>query len=164
MGLDFGSVGLSTTLSIFCDADILSHLIDASPNFPNATIFDNSSTTGLGGWGDPNNDYQITTGAFAHDFEVAYPVPHGIRRNYTVRDTNPDPFGDGTPPGPDDLWTYFTPASQKAMVEGYVGDFWGFQALFEGTIVSQTSTDDRDRRVGRRSHSRNSANAIASRC
>jgi len=106
--------------------------LDASPNFPNATIFNDSPTSGFGGWGNPADDYQITTGAFADNFEVVYPIPHKIRRNYTARNDNPDPFGDGTPAAPDALWNYFTPTSQKALVEGFVGDFQGFQALLEG--------------------------------
>ena len=79
-------------------ADVLHCLIDTSPNFPNAAIFNDSPTSGLGEWGDPNDDYQIATGALARDFEVAYPVPHRVRRNYTVKGDVPDPFGDGTPP------------------------------------------------------------------
>lgn len=112
------------------------YLTDANPNFPNATIFNDSPTTGFGGWGDPTNDYQITTGAFVKDFELAYPVPHKLRRNYTDRGTNPDPFGDGTPPAPLPFWNYFTKASKDALVNGFVGDFEGFHALFEGPTVS----------------------------
>jgi len=105
---------------------------DASPNFPNSTIFDGSPTSGFGGWGDPDDDYQISTGALADDFEIAYPVPHRIRRNYTVNFSYfPDFLGDGTPPPQEDLWNYFTPASQEALIKGYVGDFRGFQAHFE---------------------------------
>ena len=113
-----------------------SYLVDASPNFRNATIFNDSPTSGLGGWGDPNDDYQITTGAFAHDFEVAYPVPHRIRRNYTLTVDITDPFGDGTPPPPGEVWKYFTPASQKKLIQGYIGDFEGFHADFESVTVS----------------------------
>jgi len=118
---------------------LIFHLTDASPNFPNATIFDNSPTSGFGGWGNPSDDYQITTGAFAEDFQVVYPVPHKIRRNYTAGSTNSDPFGDGTPPAPDALWNYFTPESQKALVNGYIGDFQAFQTQFEGPVVSRSS-------------------------
>jgi len=106
--------------------------IDASPNFPNATIFDDSPTSGTGGWGDPNDDFQITTGAFATDFEVAYPVPHRVRRNYTARASVTDPFGDGTPPAPLPFWNYFTAEKRDDLVNGFVGDFRGFHALFEG--------------------------------
>ena len=47
-----------------------------------------------------------------------------------------DPFGDGTPPPPGDVWKYFTPESQKELIQGYVGDFGGFHAQFESTVVS----------------------------
>jgi len=112
------------------------YLTDANPNFANATIFSDSPTTGFGGWGDPTNDYQITTGAFVKDFDLFYPVPHKLRRNYTERGTNPNPFGDGTPPAPLPFWNYFTKASKDALVNEFVGDFEGFHALFEGSTVS----------------------------
>ena len=115
------------------------YFADAGPNFQNATIFNDSPTSGFGGWGNPADDYQITTGAFAENFTVAYPVPHKIRRNFTGASGNPDPFGDGTPSAPGAIWNYFTPASQQALVSGYVGDYQSFQTQFEGPLVSQSS-------------------------
>lgn len=112
---------------------------DARPDFPSATIFNDSPTSGFGGYGDPNNDFQITTGAFAKDFELAYPVPHKIRRNYTERSFSTDPFGDGTAPAPLPFWNYFTKESRDTLVNGFVGDFEGFHALFEGPVVSRSS-------------------------
>ena len=109
---------------------------DASADFPNATIFDDSPTSGFGGWGNPANDYQITTGAFVEDFELAYPVPHTLRRNYTARSSNTNPFGDGTLPAPDALWNYITPGSREELINGYAGDFEGFQTQLEGPVVS----------------------------
>ena len=136
LGLDNGSVGPPTIPLVLCCADILFYLTDASPNFLNATIFDDSPTSGFGGWGDPAQDYHITTGALADNFKLAYPVPHGLRRNYSAKYYFTDPFGDGTPVPTDDLWTFFTPAKRDAAVNGFVGDFKGFQALFEGLFVS----------------------------
>ena len=46
------------------------------------SIVDNSSH-GVGGWGDPENDFQIYTGGFK-DVIRAYPNPHHIRRNFTL--------------------------------------------------------------------------------
>ena len=155
MGLDVGSVGSSAIPLVFCYPDILLHLIDASPNFPNATIFNDSPTSGLGGWGDPTQDYHITTGALADSFKLAYPIPHGLRRNYSAKYYATDPFGDGTPAPTDDLWTFFTPASRDALVNGFVADFQGFQALFEGLMVSWSSTNDYDRRPEGQSYTRN---------
>ena len=111
-------------------------LIDASPSFENATFFNDSPTSGFGGWGDPADDYQITTGAFAHNFDAVYPVPHRIRRNYTARGSGSDSFGDGTYFTTDPLWNFFTPASQEALVRGYVGDFGGFLTKILSTSVS----------------------------
>ena len=41
-------------------------------------------------------------------------------------------LGDGTPPATEPLNTLFTPESIEAMVDGFPGDFVGFQKLFEG--------------------------------
>jgi len=136
LGLDVRSVGSPAIPLVFRCADVLFYLVDAGPNFRNATIFNDSPKSGFGGWGDPNNDFQITTGALAHDFQVAYPVPHRIRRNYTVKFEIPDLFGDGTPPAPGELWKYFTSAIRKELIQGYVGDFDGFHAAFENVTVS----------------------------
>ena len=138
LGLDVGSVGQSTIPLVSCYAHTLLYLVDASPNFPNATIFDDSPTSGFGGWGDPAQDYHITTGALADSFKLAYPVPHGLRRNYTAKYYFTDPFGDGSVVPTDDLWTFFTPAGRDALVNGFVGDFQGFQALFESFTVSRS--------------------------
>lgn len=75
LGLDIRSIDLFT---FRCSSDALSfYPVDASPGSANATTFNDSLTSGLGGWGDPTDDYQVTTGAFAENFEVVYPVPHG---------------------------------------------------------------------------------------
>ena len=92
-----------------------------APNFENSTFWDPDATSGVGGWGDPNDDYQITDGAFATGFPVSYPSPHRFRRQYTP-----------ILPGTSELLTnMFTPESQMAMVNGSVGNFVGFQATFE---------------------------------
>ncbi|KAF9778931.1 Di-copper centre-containing protein [Thelephora terrestris] len=97
---------------------------DAS-DFENSAIFDPDPVSGLGGWGDPNDDYQITSGAFATDFPLTYPSPHRLRRQYT-----PDiPGTNGTTVHLADL---FTPESQQALIEGYVADFIHFQQHLEG--------------------------------
>ena len=91
-------------------------MTDAS-DFENSTFWDSDPTSGIGGWGDPNNDYEITSGGFANDFPVSYPSPHELRRRYTP-----------TFPGFPDLVTLITPESQEAIINGSVGDFIGFQA------------------------------------
>ena len=107
-----------------CDfhiAELINFGTDVS-NFQDSTFWDPDATSGVGGWGDPNDDYQITSGGFAKDFIVSYPVPHRIRRQYT-------PVVPGGPAAP--LTKAFTPESQVAMVNGFEGSFVGFQAEFE---------------------------------
>ena len=97
-------------------------MTDAS-NFQNSTFWDPDTTSGVGGWGDPNDDDQITDGAFAaDDFIVSYPSPHRLRRLYKpTKSSNPD----------EPLTNEFTPESQAAMVNGFQGDFIGFQVRLE---------------------------------
>jgi len=92
-----------------------------SANFQNSTWWNPDPISGIGGWGDPNNDYQITTGAFVN-FTVSYPSPHRLRRQYTPT------VGDGRPLAP-----LFSPESQREMVNSYVGNFIGFQTRFEAS-------------------------------
>jgi tyrosinase len=99
-------------------------MIDAS-NFENSDIWDPDSVSGLGGWGAPDDDYQITSGAFAADFPLVYPSSHRLRRQYTPYIPGPN----GTNISLTDL---FTPESQIALVNGYVADFIHFQQNLEG--------------------------------
>jgi len=107
-----------TSMHSFHVAELTRPMTDSS-NFQNSTFWDPDADSGVGGWGDPNNDNQITDGAFA-DLAVSYPVPHRIRRKYTpLSDTG------------ESLAAIFTPESQRAMVAGTVGDFIGFQAAIQ---------------------------------
>jgi len=99
----------------------LIYMADAS-NFQNSTFWDPDTTSGVGGWGDPNDDGQITDGAFADGFIVSYPSPHRLRRRYTS----------ATSDNPNELLTNtFTPETQVAIVNGFEGSFLGFQARLE---------------------------------
>ena len=118
-------LGLDTRYDLgmrFPHPELISFVTD-SANFQNSTFWDPDATSGVGGWGDPNADYHITSGAFAEDFIVSYPAPHGLRRQYT-------PTIAGGPASP--LTKAFTPEVVAAMVNGYEGSFVGFQADFEG--------------------------------
>jgi len=105
----------------------------------NSPFFDNSSS-GIGGWGDPNNDYQIHTGGFKDDIR-AYPNPHHVRRNFSVFPfSNPEllpPFaGDpAAPPSPVDLMvnTTMTKENVDYTVNSFEGDFFEFQTYAEST-------------------------------
>ena len=95
----------------------------------------------VGGWGDPDNDYQISTGGFK-DIIMAYPSPHRIRRNYTLYPYAspgfPPPWGNdpAAPPPPADLMinTTMTKENVDYTVNNYEGDFFGFQTYFENTL------------------------------
>ena len=111
----------------------------------NSEFFDNSSS-GVGGWGDPTNDYQISTGGLK-DMFLAYPSPHRIRRNFTLYPyaslNIPPPFNDpaSAPPAPADLMINTTMTQQNVdfILNNFEGDFFGFQAYFENTIVVSPS-------------------------
>jgi tyrosinase len=109
-------------------------------DFFNSKIFDPSRISGFGGNGDPNNDYEITNGGFSTDFPLAYPVPHNLRRNFTLKpwQGRPSVFADHTAPpiDPEKMAnTSFSKAEVQKLVEGFRGDFEGFQAYFEAFQV-----------------------------
>lgn len=109
-----------------------------------SSFFD-PSDSGVGGWGDPENDYQINTGGFKDQIRV-YPSPHHIRRNFSLFPfTNPDvkpPFGNdpNAPPAPVGLMvnTTMTKENVDSMVANFTGDYFGFQSYFESPAVSPT--------------------------
>ena len=116
--------------------------LDAA-DFEHSTFFDNSSH-GVGGWGDPENDFQIYTGGFK-DVIRAYPNPHHIRRNFTLFPFQMPPFpgaplssDPSAPPPPVDLMinTTFTQANVDYTVNNFTGDFIGFQEYTEGLNAS----------------------------
>ena len=102
-------------------------------DFYHATIFSDSDYDGLGSWGDPNNDFQISTGGLK-DIMLAYPVPHRIRRNYTLYLPPDFPTPPGLPhPDPTLMFnTTFTREVVNATVNFPPGDFVNFQATLEG--------------------------------
>lgn len=103
-------------------------------DFYNAAIFDPDPESGFGGWGDPADDYQITTGAFSEDFLGAYPVPHRVRRQFT-----PQPFLGQQVPAPftDQLLinTSFSTSHVEHLLNTADGDYKSFQAYFEAPFV-----------------------------
>ena len=102
-------------------------------DFFHSTFFSDSTFDGLGSWGDSTNDYQISTGGLK-DITVSYPVPHHIRRNFTIQ-----PFLLGiSPPGAPAvdpqlmINTTFTKEVVDFQVNSFTGDYVGFQANMEG--------------------------------
>lgn len=56
---------------------------DASDVYGSSFFAGNSSTSGLGGWGDPTNDYQVPSGAFSN-LHLSYPSTT-VRRNFALQ-------------------------------------------------------------------------------
>jgi len=113
-------------------------------DFYNATIWSDSDYDGLGSWGDPKNDYEIFTGALK-DMRVAYPVPHNVRRNFTLQPflgAGPAPSNSSNstnsnigPPSPAPslmVNTTFTSEVVNSTVSSFTGEYIQFQAHVEG--------------------------------
>ncbi|PBK84708.1 Di-copper centre-containing protein [Armillaria gallica] len=103
-------------------------------DFEGATIFaEPDLKSGLGGWGHPEDDYLVNDGGFSYDFDLAYPSPHGLRRNYTLRPWESDQFaGLSVILDPSqEANISFTADKIQALVNGHVGDYVGFQFAFE---------------------------------
>ena len=109
--------------------------LDAA-DFYHTTMFSESAYDGLGSWGDPENDFQICTGGFK-DITLAYPVPHHIRRNFTLRPLTWINFP-GVPPAPlpvnpfEMVNTTFTKEVVNKTVNSWTGDYIKFQEYLEG--------------------------------
>ena len=100
-----------------------------------ATIWSDSDYDGLGSWGDPNNDHDISTGALK-DMRIAYPVPHNLRRNFTLRvgDAGLGASHPNGPPAPDPslmVNTTFTSDVVDSTVTSFTGEYIKFQATIE---------------------------------
>lgn len=105
--------------------------IDA-PDFYNSPMFsDCNPQSGLGGWGDPSTDFTVTTGAFSGSsgYISAYPVPHALRRNFTLQPWLG--FTSNTYPQELQANSTFTQEEVAKMVQGFRGDFKGFQTYVE---------------------------------
>lgn len=91
-----------------------------------SAVFEDSPEYGLGGTGDcnssPNADCTVTTGAFAAstgNFELAWPIPHALRRNLTlITGWYPNELPQNRTLGPDFV---------RNSTEQTTGDFFRFQ-------------------------------------
>lgn len=105
-----------------------------APDVYESTMFqDFNPVSGLGGWGNLSDDAQVPNGAFS-DFQLSYPSYHTLRRNFTLQPyigldptlfTNPYEDANAT----------FTQSEVDKMVNGFVGDYKGFQVYMEGFEV-----------------------------
>jgi tyrosinase len=107
-------------ISVYCPraAELTSLIADAS-NFVNSTFWDPDPIYGVGGWGDPNDDYRVPNGGFSTGFSLSYPLPHRLRRKHPVGSQFDDSVGQ------------ITPENVASLVNGFVGTFIGFQAALE---------------------------------
>lgn len=119
---------------------VLTHPVPDSLDTEHSAMFDDNEVSGLGGWGDPNNDTQITTGGFKNVVRV-YPSPHRIRRSYTLQPLAniPNPFPNDPLAPPIDPTTLingsFARTNYDFLLNGFIGDFIGFQTYLEGPRV-----------------------------
>ncbi|KAJ7101352.1 Di-copper centre-containing protein [Mycena belliarum] len=111
--------------------------VQDSSDVYDSTLFQESDPlSGLGGWGNPANDFRVADGAFSNEsaFRLTYPSPHTLRRNFTLQPFLNFPFPGFLTPSQEQLYANatFTPAERDKLVDGFVGDYKGFQTYLEG--------------------------------
>ncbi|KAJ7713461.1 Di-copper centre-containing protein [Mycena olivaceomarginata] len=109
---------------------------DAADFYESPFFKDSDPESGLGGWGDASTGFRVLDGAFSasSSFQLSYPFPHTLRRNYTLI-----PQLDVVFPVPGLAWNHtrpgnasFTKPVVESLIDGFVGDYKGFQARMEG--------------------------------
>jgi tyrosinase len=111
---------------------ILMAASDAPDFFESSFWYGSDPVSGLGGWGDPNSDWEVPDGAFS-TIEVAYPVPHIVRREYTYQ-----PFDSNDPLFLQPLLVgnaSFSASVIQAILGTAAGDYKGFQTMLEAVEV-----------------------------
>ena len=114
-------------------------LPDAGDFYHSPFFKDSDPHSGLGGWGNPAADMEVQDGGFATGFKLAYPFPHNLRRNFTLRPWIN--YQDARFPI-DELKAAnetFTASVVETLVNGYTGDFEGFQIEVDRDQVSPLS-------------------------
>ena len=112
-------------------------LIADAPDFFESSFWkDSHPKSGLGGWGDPNNDYSMPDGGF-RKLRLSYPSPHIVRRNFTLRPFDiPFVVFKDTDPTLEANKTFLAPAVEKILK---VPDYKTFQKEIEGLVRKQHS-------------------------
>lgn len=107
--------------------------IDAPDFFESSFWKDSDPMSGLGGWGDPNDDYTVHDGGF-RNLPLAYPVFHHVRRNFSLLAWEgipsplvTDPLKIGN--------TSFSAAVINSLLETPAGNFKEFQTVLEAIQV-----------------------------
>jgi tyrosinase len=125
LGLDYRST--SFIFHAFENSD--GYILDAPDFFESSFWKDSDPSCGLGGWGDPNNDYRVPDGALSN-MTLAYPSPHTVRRNFTLQPfqvpdepfyTNPNLHANAS----------FSSSAIQAILGTSAGDYQGFQMGIE---------------------------------
>ena len=125
-------IGLSVTthrsLSCVYDSD---SWIDAPDFYESSFWKDSDPASGLGGWGDPDADFEVTDGGF-HTLPLSYPSPHTVRRNFTlypfhslVLFTNPQEMGNSS----------FSASAVETVLQASAGNYKAFQTTLEAPQV-----------------------------
>ncbi|KAJ7121493.1 Di-copper centre-containing protein [Mycena epipterygia] len=109
---------------------------DSADVFGSDMFTDSDPESGLGGWGDAANDIQVPDGGFSNtsEYRLTYPSPHTLRRNFTLQPFLNFPLAGFLTEADEhlDANATFTPAEHAKLVNGFVGDYKGFQTYFEG--------------------------------
>jgi len=107
--------------------------IDAPDFYESPFWKDSDPKSGLGGWGDPSDDYSVHDGGF-RNFKISYPVPHHVRCNFTLlawKDIASllvvDPLKIGN--------ASFSASVIEALLKTPAGDYKGFQTMLEAIQV-----------------------------
>jgi len=102
--------------------------IDAPDFYESSFWKDSDPESGLGGWGDPNADYQVPDGGF-HTLPLSSPVPHTVRRNFTPIVPPPPGAAPGSQVANDaPNNASFTASVVEAILKISPGDYEQFQA------------------------------------
>jgi len=105
--------------------------IDA-PDFHESSFWkDRDPKSGLGGWGDPNEDFRVPDGGF-NKLHLSYPSPHILRRNFTLLAFASSflPAEYFTEPQKE-ANTSFTASAINTLLKTTRGNYRNFQAGFE---------------------------------
>ncbi|QRV92815.1 tyrosinase [Ceratobasidium sp. AG-Ba] len=99
-------------------------------DFEHTAIWDIDSKSGLGGFGDPQDDFTVKTGAL--DLTLAYPIVHKLRREY-----RPYPGFRGI--ANISANSTFTQQEVNTLLNTQDGNFTAFQSYMEGFLGMHTA-------------------------
>ena len=109
--------------------------VDAPDFYESSFWKDSDPESGLGGWGDPNADFEVPDGGF-HTLPLSYPSPHTVRRNFTlypfnsfVLFINPQEMGNSS----------FSASAVETILQTSAGNYKGFQTALEAPEVRRTT-------------------------